>query len=140
MNRLLVPVDGSEHSIKALRYALSLATDRETEIVLLNVQPSYKTPNVKRFVAQEQIKEYQRELSEAALEKALLVTDTFDIPVKTTLRIGDPGTEICSEAINIQATNIIMGYRGLGAIKRTVLGSVSYRVLHDAPCPVTIVP
>lgn len=140
MNRLLVPVDGSTHSIKALQFALQLADEKNSEIVLLNVQPSYNTPNVKRFVGKEQIQEYQTEESKNAFERALAEIKTGTISVETKLRIGDPSIEICEEAKEIQATQIIMGYRGLGAIKRTVLGSVSYKVLHDAPCPVTIVP
>ncbi|MEH7383333.1 universal stress protein [Bacillus sp. JJ1533] len=140
MKRLLVPVDGSTHSIKALQFALQLAVENDSEIVLLNVQPSYNTPNVKRFVKQEQIRQYQTEESKIAFDLALAETQHFSIPAQTKLRIGEPAIEICAEARDIQATQIVMGYRGLGAIKRTVLGSVSYKVLHDAPCPVTIVP
>jgi nucleotide-binding universal stress UspA family protein len=140
MNRLLVPVDGSTHSIKALQFALQLADGKDSEIVLLNVQPSYNTPNVKRFVGKEQIREYQTEESKNAFERAIAEIKSVTIPVETKLRIGDPSIEICEEARESQVTQIIMGYRGLGAIKRTVLGSVSYKVLHDAPCPVTIVP
>lgn len=140
MNILLVPVDGSTHSIKALQFALQLAGEKNSEIVLLNVQPSYNTPNVKRFVGKEQIREYQTEESKDAFERALAEIQSVTFPVETKLRIGDPSIEICEEARESQATQIIMGYRGLGAIKRTVLGSVSYKVLHDAPCPVTIVP
>lgn len=140
MPRLLVPVDGSDHSIKALHFALNQAVETDSEIILLNVQPSYNTPNVKRFVRQEQIQAYQNEESKVAFEKALAETKNFSFPVKTKLRIGDPGVEICAEARENQVTQIIMGFRGLGAIKRTVLGSVSYKVLQEPPCPVTIVP
>lgn len=140
MKRLLVPVDGSTHSINALQFALQLAVENDAEILLLNVQPSYNTPNVKRFVKQEQIREYQTEESKIALERALAETQSYSIPIVTKLRIGEPAIEICTEAKEFQATQIVMGNRGLGAIKRTVLGSVSYKVLHDAPCPVTIVP
>ncbi|MEH7235548.1 universal stress protein [Bacillus sp. JJ1562] len=140
MTRLLVPVDGSAQSIKALQFALKQAVENSYEIILLNVQPSYNTPNIKRFVKQEQIRAYQSEESKVAFEKALAETKNFSIPVETKLRTGDPGIEICAEARENQATQIIMGYRGLGAIKGTVLGSVSYKVLHEAPCPVTVVP
>ncbi|MEH7224913.1 universal stress protein [Bacillus sp. JJ1566] len=140
MTRLLVPVDGSAHSIKAVQFALNQAVETNSEIILLNVQPSYNTPNVKRFVKQDQIQAYQIEESKFAFDKALAVTKNFSIPIETKLRIGDPGIEITTEARECKAVQIIMGYRGLGAIKGTILGSVSYKVLHEAPCPVTIVP
>jgi len=63
-----------------------------------------------------------------------------DLVVETKVRIGVPDLEICKEAEEEKVTMIIMGTRGLGAIKRNILGSVSYRVLHEAPCPVTVVP
>lgn len=140
MTRFLVPVDGSTHSIKALQFALSQAVENNSEIILLNVQPSYNTPNVKRFVTQEQIRAYQSEESKAAFDKALAETKNYSVSVETKTRVGEPGIEICAEAKESQVAQIIMGYRGLGAIKRTVLGSVSYKVIHEAPCPVTIVP
>ncbi|MCC3355528.1 universal stress protein [Bacillus sp. REN16] len=140
MTRFLVPVDGSTHSIKALQFALNQAVENNSEIILLNVQPSYNTPNVKRFVTQEQIRAYQSEESNAAFEKALAETKNSSVSVETKTRVGEPGIEICTEAKESQVAQIIMGYRGLGAIKRTVLGSVSYKVIHEAPCPVTIVP
>ncbi len=141
MKKLLVPVDGSEHSKKAFEFALAMAKGQDAEIVLLNVQPSYHTPNMRRFCSQQQIREYQEEMSDQALNTILSDSeDTDNVQISKKARIGDPGIEICKEAKEIDAMMIVMGNRGLGAIKSTVLGSVSYRVVHDAPCPVTIVP
>ncbi|WP_456272466.1 universal stress protein [Bacillus sp. AK031] len=141
MNKLLVPIDGSAHSKKAFDLALSMAKGPDSEIVLLNVQPSFKTPNVKRFVSQQEVREYQEELSKEAFQKILSdETQTDDVKISKKFRLGDPGTEICKEAKEIQASVIVMGHRGLGAIKTAVLGSVSYSVIHHSSCPVTIVP
>ncbi|WP_070119320.1 universal stress protein [Bacillus marinisedimentorum] len=141
MNKLLVPVDGSEHSKKAFKFALTMAKGQDAEVVALNVQPTYHTPNMRRFCSEQQIREYQNELSNQALNTILSESeDTDHIKISKKVRTGDPGIEICKEAKEINAMMIVMGNRGLGAIKSTVLGSVSYRVVHDAPCPVTIVP
>jgi nucleotide-binding universal stress UspA family protein len=117
-----------------------MAKGKEVEIVLLNVQPTYHTPNVRRFVSQHQIHEIQEEMGHAALEEVLAAITTSSIPVSTKIRTGATGAEIIAEAKEMGAAAIVMGFRGMGAIKGTVLGSVSYSVLHDAPCPVTIVP
>lgn len=51
---------------------------------------------------------------------------------------GKPGEAIVAEAAAEKADMIVMGTRGLGTVRRTVLGSVSTYVLHHAPCPVVI--
>ena len=140
MEKILVPVDGSQHSHKAVHFALSMTEGKEAEMILLNVQPTYNTPNVRRFVSQQQIQEFQEEMGKEVFEAALAEINTSSISIRTKIRTGSPGAEIIAEAKDTGATSIVMGFRGLGAIKRTVLGSVSYNVLHDAPCPVTIVP
>lgn len=140
MSKILVPVDGSASSDKAVRYAISLAEGKNQEIILLNVQPSYNTPNVQRFVSDEQIRSVQEESSKEILDHTLEITNSFTVPVHTIVRIGDPGKEICAEAEESSVDSIVMGYRGLGAFKRAIMGSVATHVLHETPCPVTIVP
>ncbi|EQB21592.1 universal stress family protein [Dehalobacter sp. UNSWDHB] len=140
MTKILVPVDGSAGSDKAVRFALTLAEGKDKEIILLNVQPSYNTPNVKRFFTQEQIHSYQEELSKEVFDRTLEITNEFHIPVRTIVRNGDPGKEICEEAKERSVDFIVMGYRGFGAVKRAILGSVATHVLHETHCPVMIVP
>ncbi len=137
---ILVPVDGSDHSRRALQFAVDLAKGLQAKIIVLNVQLSLNTRNVRRFISQEQIREYQEGEAQEALNKVLDILEGQDLVVETKVRIGVPDLEICKEAEEEKVTMIIMGTRGLGAIKRNILGSVSYRVLHEAPCPVTVVP
>lgn len=140
MAKILVPVDGSPNSDKAIRYALSQVHSKDDLIIFLNVQPNYNTPNIKRFASQEQIKAMQEEASKEVLDHSLEIAKDSTVPIRTILRTGDPGKEICKEAVENAVDNIVMGYRGLGAVKRAILGSVATHVLHETPCPVTIVP
>lgn len=136
-----MPVDGSAGSDKAVRLAVSLAQEKETEIILLNVQPSYNTPNVKRFFSQEQLQAFREEQSKEVFKHELEITQSYpSIVVRTLVRLGDPGQEICEEAKESTVDFIVMGYRGLGAVKRAILGSVATQVLHETDCPVMIVP
>jgi len=140
MKKILIPVDGSAGSDKAVRFALSLVEGEDKELILLNVQLSYNMFHVKRFFSEEQIQSFQEESSKEALSHALELTKGLPGIVRTHVRIGDPGTEICEEAKESAVDFIVMGYRGLGAIKRTIMGSVATHVLHETPCPVVIVP
>jgi nucleotide-binding universal stress UspA family protein len=140
MLNILVPVDGSKGAEKALRFAIDLADGKDAEIRLLNVQPSYNTVYVKQFFSKEQIQAFQAEASEEILNQALDITKIFNVPVTTNVRIGDPAKEICTEAKEKAVSLIVMGYRGLGPVKRAIMGSVSTQVLNEKICPVLIVP
>ncbi|KAI9006416.1 hypothetical protein DFJ74DRAFT_690736 [Hyaloraphidium curvatum] len=52
---------------------------------------------------------------------------------------GDPRDEITRKCAELSADALIMGSRGMGAVRRTLLGSVSDHVIHHVPCPTIIV-
>ena len=139
-DKILVPVDGSDCSRSALRFAVDLAKKLQASIIVLNVQLSLNTRNVMRFISQEELREYQEHEAQEAMDKVLDVAQDQGVEIMTRFRIGSPDLEICKQAEEEQATMIIMGSRGLGAFKRNILGSVSYGVLHRSPVPVTVVP
>ncbi len=138
--RIVVPVDKSSHSYKAFQFAVNLAREIDGQILLLNVQPDLRTPNVLRYVSEEKIEEYLSVEANGILDHALEHTDCTGVPVKRFIRTGVPKAEICRLAKDFDAYCIVMGSRGMGPVKSTVLGSVSLGVLQLAPCPVTIVP
>lgn len=140
MIKILVPVDGSVGSDRAVRFAIFLAEGKEKEITLLNVQPNYNTPNIKIFFNQKQIQAFQEESANEVFDHTLEITNSMSIPVRKLVRTGDPGREICLEAKATGVDLIVMGYRGLGSVKRAIMGSVATHVLHETPCPVVIVP
>ncbi|MBX0357449.1 universal stress protein [Halobacillus sp. Nhm2S1] len=137
--KILVPVDGSDFSIRALRHAMEIAKAMGAEILLLNVQYNYNTPNINRFVSREEVRKYQQENAKEVIDYALKVVGNSEITVHTKVRIGSPDFEIAKEAKESNAYSIVMGSRGLGAIRSKILGSVSFNVLHEASCPVTMV-
>jgi nucleotide-binding universal stress UspA family protein len=65
--------------------------------------------------------------------------EALGIPgAETRVLRGDPGTEICELAAQTSARAIVLGTRGLGGLKRAVLGSVSDHIVRNAPCPVVV--
>jgi len=140
MPKILVPMDGSQHALRALEYAITLSRGLGDEIILLNVQPHMETANVKRFFSKREIEEYQQQLAKEAMEEAIKVATQSEVPFSQKIRIGIPRIEICEEAQQENVRTIIMGSRGMGPVIGKFLGSVSYNVVHEAACPVTIVP
>ncbi|UTR15261.1 universal stress protein [Salipaludibacillus sp. LMS25] len=136
---IIVPIDGSSHSLKALDYAISMANHYEASLLLLNVQREKESTlscenTDKQLETESLIKEGNDHLQEAIA----LVADK--VPYETKVRIGVPTIEIAEEAKEKEAVSIVMGSRGNGPVISAILGSVSYGVLHLAPCPVTVVP
>ena len=147
---ILVPFDGSANAQEALRAAIDIAKAFDEKIVLLNVQQSYETPHTKRFFSQNAIDEYRNQMAVEAIQPGEEILKQSGCRFITKLRIGDAREEICKEAQSDDAEGaacknlgmrlIVMGSRGLNAVLGSVLGSVSMGVLHNPPCPVTIVP
>jgi nucleotide-binding universal stress UspA family protein len=136
MRKMLVAVDGSEYSRAAVRAAAKLASERGIETVtLLNVIPlvptdvgPVPTASLPDQVEGWEIFDQPKEILEQAGVKPLLL-----------LREGDPAWEIIRVAEEEGYDLIVVGHRGLSAVKAFLLGSVSNRVVTHAPCSVLVV-
>jgi nucleotide-binding universal stress UspA family protein len=138
---LLVPVDGSDYSARAVEYAIKRAKDRgdSTSLHLLNVQMPIVTVNVKLFVSKESLETYYREEGTKALEKALAQVESSGLSASPHIGVGDPGKIICDYAQEKSATEIIMGTHGRGILAGALIGSVAQKVVHLSPVPVVLV-
>ena len=139
--RILVPIDFSEHSRKALRYALELTHPHNAEIVLLHViaEPFY---GVNFDPGAMTLPPIQEELQQA-VRRELKGWQERELPPPlrshVLWRSGSPFAEICRVARSIEANLIVMGTHGYSAVKHVLLGSTAERVVRSAPCPVLVV-
>jgi len=133
---ILVAVDGSKHSARAVEEAVDLARSVDGRLTLISVgtrpvpwPSAYQTtvPDA------ELVKAAQALVDEAAAE----VPD--DVSVATVVRVGRPSDEILASARDAQNDLIVMGARGRGAATSLLLGSVSHAVLNQSPSAVLIV-
>jgi nucleotide-binding universal stress UspA family protein len=139
--RILVPVDGSESALRALRYAIaSRERYREpVQIDLLNVQRRIASGNVRRFIPQEQLNEFYQEAGTAALRAARELLESTGIPLTVHIAVGEEPECIARYATERRSELVVMGTRGMGTISNMLLGSVSARVIHLSPVPVVLV-
>ncbi len=137
---LLVPFDGSQNATEALRLAITLAKALNEKLLVLNVQPGFRTVHTKLLFSEDEMREYQEQLFQEALEPMKKELEASGIQYELKLRIGDARQQIITEAKNSSIRMIVMGSRGMNPILGGVLGSVSYGVVNAAVCPVTIVP
>jgi nucleotide-binding universal stress UspA family protein len=143
MNRfdtLLVPLDFSPHSDKALDYALALAHIFGSRIHLLH---AYHLPI--QVATPDQViipRDFWTAVKESAgrkLDKALERVKAAGLEGETHLAELSPAQAITQTAETIGADLIVMGTRGLTGLKHVLLGSVAERTIRAAPCPVMTV-
>lgn len=139
--RILVPVDGSDSAVRAVRYALSLRDKLRDPVQfdLINVQRRIASGNVRMFVSQEEIKRFYQEEGETALRSARAVLDGAGVAYAAHVAVGDEPDSIARYAAEHGCDLVVMGTRGKGTIANMLLGSVSARVIHLSPVPVVLV-
>ncbi|MFA9439157.1 universal stress protein [Uliginosibacterium sp. sgz301328] len=140
MQNILVPVDGSDVSLRAVRFIADRITHGyPATLYLLNVQPPILTGDVKMFVSGDVIAEYYRQEGESALTRAKALLDEAGVPYDAYVQIGHIAETIARFAADKQCSSIVMGARGLGSVVGMLLGSVTTKVLYLVSIPVTIV-
>lgn len=142
MLKLLVPVDGSECSGRALDHLLKVIgwCKDEAEIHLLNIQPSMPFgQRVTAVVGQDKINQYHQEEGMAALRLAMQKLDAAGVRYHYHIGVGDAAETIARYAAAKQCDQVFMGTRGLGPVSNVLLGSVATKVIHLSPVPVVLV-
>ena len=139
MSKLLVAVDGSECSARAVKWAMEAARACGAELHAVTVQPTFASGDIRRFVTAEMIETYQREEGEKALAAARRMLDEAGIQWHPHIVVGHVAEALCEFASRNACTQIVMGTRGLGGVAGLILGSVASQVIHAAPVPVTLV-
>jgi nucleotide-binding universal stress UspA family protein len=136
--KIVLPVDFSERSLGAARYAEALAARFGAEVILLHVLP----PPHYEFSALEVGGTVLNELFAARSARVRAELDSFQqeelahIGTRRLLEEGDPAGKIIELAQREKADIIVMPTHGYGPFRRFILGSVTAKVLHDADCPV----
>lgn len=142
MIKILVPIDGSDHSDRIISQLLkTVALYKETvELHVLNVQPPVPYSNkVSHAIGHEQVEKYLQEEGEHALKTSLATLAAAGAAYKKHIVKGDPVEVILRTARDNDCSQIFMGTHGRGAVKGLLLGSVASKVAHLSTIPVTLV-
>lgn len=139
MKRILVAVDGSEPSRKALRMAIDIASKMGAGITVLHVvMPPYVPPAPYATggeALQLSLQQYGEHLAQTTAAEVRKAGVEADFRVE----LGSPPETISATATAVKADMVVVGSRGLNAIRRVMLGSVSDRLTHISQVPVLVV-
>jgi len=159
LNKILVSIDGSPLSFKALDYAMVLGKAYGSELIVLHVTVPFDLSKLHSY-EMERLEDdiYERVLKKEAAkekltteEKARAEAGALDIAKKKAAEAGyynvlfkeivdtEPAETIVKEAGLLVADAIVVGCSGLGMLSSVLLGSVSNEVIINAKCPVIVV-
>jgi nucleotide-binding universal stress UspA family protein len=137
-SKILVPVDGSPASLRALDFAIKMTDQNpDTSLVLLNVQ-NVSAMDMAGAAMGSDWQEAVSLASAKALKEAVGKAEAAGIGFKSIVRTGQTAETIAQAAHDEGVGHIVMGTRGLGSIQGLLLGSVAMKVIHLAQVPITL--
>lgn len=136
-SKILLAVDGSEHSMRAAKEAVKVAmSGSNTEVEMVFVADFSKVKNEVLHTHGKEELEYSRRQRLQPVEELMKTNQ-----IKYTLKIlrGEPGPSIVEHANKGNFDLVVIGSRGLNSLQEMVLGSVSHKVVKRVSCPVLMV-
>lgn len=128
--RVLVPVDGSDCSRRALRFAAEFAGNFDADLRVVHITDAETDAT----------EEILRRAKETLAEEGLDVEPEVDIDVGLTFRSSNRvGNDILDLVEEDGYDHVVMGHRGAGAVERAILGSAARTVVEANTVPVTII-
>lgn len=142
--RILVPVDGSEGALQALRVAIDLQKLCDGELIILTVYRHHSPLEASMHIVRpeepenmdDMLQEYAKQIAEHAKDAA---RESGSKNVRAFVKMGQPARTIVRFAEERKVDLIVVGSRGLGDLEGYMLGSVSHKVTSLADCPVMVV-
>jgi len=138
--KILLPVDGSELSLEAVRFAVRLArSGLRVSAVLANVQEPASLYEMVVAHDAEVIDRISAQAGAHALAPAETLLNQAGISFESEVAKGDPAHTLVDIVERFGCDMVLMGARGMGTLRSALLGSVSHEMLHAAGVPVMII-
>jgi len=138
-SKILVPVDGSDISYRALDSALFLSERLASKITAIHVIEKVPTVYIQSQKVLDELLETHKNESQKILDECSSIATKKGIAINTTLLEGNPASTILEFSQMEKYEVIIIGSRGMGHFKELILGSVSSKILHHSSCAVLLI-
>ena len=140
MKRILIPVDGSANSLKAVRTALVTCRDGEPgHLHLLNVQPAFHR-HISRWISRSARDDFRRERSDKALAPAKELLRHTEVPYTSYMMVGTTEACVAELARDLKCSEIVVCASPQGALGHFFSNSLASRLLDVSAIPVKVVP
>jgi nucleotide-binding universal stress UspA family protein len=137
--KILVPVDGSDNSYRALDAALVLSEKLGSNITVIHVMEEVPITHIgSEKLLNELLEAYKKE-NQDILSRCSEIATQKGLTINTFLLQGNPASVILDFSKKEKFDILIMGSRGLGKFKELILGSVTSKIVHHSPCAVLLI-
>ena len=138
--RILVPIDGSQLSLKAAKQGIYIAKRLESEVVFLYVI-DVRMIETSSLTGTDQgiLRTRLRNVAERYLNEAAKLAEEENIMFQNRIREGLPAEDILKEIEDEKIDLVIMGSKGMSGAHRVIIGSTAEEIVRWSPCPVLIV-
>ncbi len=139
---VVVGVDGSQESIRAANTAAGLAKATGAKLIITTVvrPPEGWWGVVGSPPPATALGDALADAQKEVLDTTVNALDLSGVDYDTDEEIGDPASRLIAVCESTDADVLVIGKHGGGLLKRVVLGSVAHHLVHEAPCPVLLVP
>ena len=141
--RIVAATDFSEHSDRALNYALDIAKACEAQVFLVHVVETIQQCVNDYCISEGTVRQIEEQSMQAAREKMRTEVENLTrirkVGITFDVRIGKAAEEILKEQKDKKADLIIVGSHGRSSLIGHLTGSVADKVVHQAGCPVLLV-
>ena len=137
LQKIIVPVDGSEHAMNAARYSINLVNKFDCEVLLIHCHKAFPSYLGEPY--------FQKVVDKTLSEANKLLEPYRELLIQTNIRFQillfeEPAGKVIPEIAKTEKADLILiGSRGKTDLEGLVIGSVTHQVLHRAPCPVLVV-
>ena len=141
-SKIIIGYDGSGQSREALDFALKIATQFKSEVLLVSVIERIIIPSQEGFVLPTVniMQQIQQEMKGLVAEALLKIKDDYpSLKVREILKEGRPSDVLVEIAKTENADLIVLGHCGHGGLRERILGSTTHYVSNHSPCPILIV-
>jgi len=137
--KVLIPIDGSDYSMRAAELGISVAKFLNAEITFVYVIDTVVLEQITKITARDDIESNLKKNGEMYLKYVRGLAEKENMKAKTLLSKGRPFEQIVHLAKSLETNLIVMGTYGRKGAERILIGSVAERVIEYAPCPVLVV-
>jgi len=139
IQKILVPTDGSEHSIRAAEYAIGFAKTHGAQLMLVYVVDEVVIDQFSRVAERDAIEAELKTDGQRFIRYVVGLAEKEDVKATSMLVKGRPFEQIVNLTKSFDIDLVVMGTYGRRGPERILIGSVAERVIEYAPCPVLVV-
>ncbi len=139
VKKILIPTDGSDYSVRAAEYGLSLAKMLGAEIIAVYVIDTIVLDQVVRVTQREDVERELKQDGQRYVNYILGLAEKEGVRASSFIARGRPFEQIVHIAKSLEIDLIVMGTYGRRGAERILIGSVAERVIEYSACPVLVV-